>query len=80
MKKKWEDESDKDDNEASKSKKCLSYFEHQWIHKMPGCYEGYHFGTPTSNNGVEGMNSAIKRVYTKHIIKNFPELQYDFVK
>lgn len=58
----------------------LKYFKAQWVEKIPGWYLGYCFGYPSHNNGIEGMNSAIKRIHTKYIIKNFPEMHHNFLQ
>lgn len=74
--KKWK----KSPNYNEKMKTFLDYFKSQWIENMCWWYEGYLFGDPSTTNGVEGMNSCIKRVHTNHLIKNYPEMHILFLK
>lgn len=42
----------------------LEYFEKEWFQKYPNWYEGAAPGHPSTNNGVESTNAAIKRENT----------------
>lgn len=42
----------------------IDYFNRQWTKDHSGWYEGFVERCPSTNNGLEGFNSVLKRVYT----------------
>jgi hypothetical protein len=60
FKKKWSSKNDKSINEF------LDYFDKQWIKTLPGWYEGYAPGLPSTNNALQSFNSKIKKEVTKY--------------
>jgi len=42
----------------------LTYFEEQWLLKLPHWYEGAALGFPSTNNSLEATNSRIKQDHT----------------
>ncbi len=41
-----------------------NYFEHTWLGELKYWYEGAAYGCPSTNNGLESLNSKIKQQYT----------------
>ena len=58
FKKKWNRVKDR------RVKDFVSYFEEQWFDKNWNWYEGAALGQPSTNNGIESTNAAIKRSHT----------------
>ena len=51
-------------NTNSHMKKFIKYFNNEWLHKHVGWYEGYLEKSPSTNNGLESINSTIKKEHT----------------
>ena len=51
-------------NSNSNMKKFLEYFNKEWLVKHVGWYEGYLKDSPSTNNGLESINSTLKKEAT----------------